>query len=141
MFDTKRNIVKPSGQTPPAKKPAHTTSPETLPDALTWPIGSEENASKADATPVQGGGDSSVTGGAGVESASSLIEFLKRESEKRDEQHRQLVGSMDTLRNTVVTLTHSLTHSSLYQTRSGSAGERDVGLPKAQKSGVESSSH
>ena len=80
--------------------------------------------------PVQRGGVSSGSGGAGVDSASSLMDFLKRESEKRDEQHQQLVGSMDTLRNTVVDLKNSIDIEK--RTR-----EKEIADVKTQIAGVE----
>ena len=76
MFDAKRNINKPSGQTPPAKKPAHTTSPESLPETPAWPKASAENASIVGGTPLQGGGESSGSRGPEINSTSSLMKFL-----------------------------------------------------------------
>ena len=107
MFDTKRNIGKSTGESPPTQKFKHNTSTEQVSETPPWPKSSNRNASEDGRAPVQRGGDSSGSGGAGVDST-SLMDFLKRESEKRDEQHQQLVGSMNTLRNTVVDIKNSI---------------------------------
>ena len=53
MSDTKRNINKGSGETPPAQKARHNSSSEVVPSVPAWPGASEETTSEGNATPVQ----------------------------------------------------------------------------------------
>ena len=132
MFSGKqqRDINKPSGTTPLAQKPKLQSSSDVLPTAPTWPGTSAKTTENLNATPLQGGAESSGSRAPGLDSASSLMEFLKGESEKRDEQHRQLVGSMDTLRNTVVGLKNSIDVEK--KTR-----EKEIADVKTQIAGIE----
>ena len=117
MFDTKRNIGKSTGESPPTQKFKHNTSLEQVAETPPWPKSSNRNRSEDGRTPVQRGGDSSGSGGAGVDGSqptnahmdvSALMNFLQLESKKRDDQHAQIVGSMDGLTNTVGDLQKSI---------------------------------
>ena len=55
MSDTKRNINKGSGETPPAQKARYNSSSEVVPSVPAWPGASEETTSEGNATPVQRG--------------------------------------------------------------------------------------
>ena len=127
---TKRDIGKPSGMTPPAKKTTSQSPTGVLPNTPAWPGTFSEITENINTTPLQEGGESSESGASGLDSNSSLMDFLKEESKKRDEQHRQLVGSMDTLRNTVVDLKNSIDVEK--KTR-----EKEIADVKAQIAGIE----
>ena len=121
MSDIKRNINKGTGETPPAQKARHNTSSEVVPNVPAWPGASKETTSEGNATPVQrptkSGAPMGGQGGIGSEptnannagvDVSAMMDFLKLESQKRDQQHAQIVGSMDGLTNTVGDLQKSI---------------------------------
>ena len=94
--ELKRNINKPTGETPPAKKFGCQSSSQPMQDVGPWPGSAAQNAGMSSTTPVQGGGGTmpgSATGATGVETGSEnnelqkLMKFMERDSAKRDQQH------------------------------------------------------